>query len=340
MQRLDGDLPAPAELRGGIVALGNFDGFHLGHQAVVGRAVARARAAGRPALVATFDPHPVRHFRPDAPPFRLTTLDQRQRLFGAAGADAMVVFRFDAALAALTAEQFVAERLTGLLGVAGVVTGEDFTFGRQRGGDVGVLAALGTRHGFAAEAVGPVTLDGAPVSSSRIREALQAGNPREAARLLTRPFAIEGVVQHGDKLGRTIGYPTANIDLGKYLRPSYGIYAVRGRLADGRVLAGAANLGVRPTFDPPKELLEPYFFDFEGDLYEQVIEVELVEYLRPEAKFDTLEKLTAQMDQDCARARAVLAINPPLQGEGDRQPKAGGGGISRHREGDTPPSRG
>ena len=306
MQRLDGNLPAPAELRGGLVALGNFDGFHLGHQAVVGRAVERARAAGRPALVATFDPHPVRYFRPDAPPFRLTTLDQRERLFAAAGADAMVVFRFDAALAALTAEQFVAERLVGALGVAGVVTGEDFTFGHAKAGNVAALARSGAAQGFAAEAVGSVALDGEPVSSSRIRDLLRTGDPRGAARLLTRPFAIEGAVQHGDKLGRTIGYPTANLDMGPYLRPAYGIYAVRGRLDDGQVLDGAANLGVRPTFDPPKELLEPYFFDFAGDLYGRMLEVELVDYLRPEAKFDTLDALTAQMERDCARVRALL----------------------------------
>ncbi|HEU0045174.1 bifunctional riboflavin kinase/FAD synthetase [Sphingomonas sp.] len=312
MQRLAGDIAAPAELRGGVVALGNFDGFHLGHQAVVGRAIERARAAGRPALVATFDPHPVRFFRPDAPPFRLTTLDQRERLFAVAGADAMVVFRFDAALAALTAEQFVAERLVDGLDVGGVVTGEDFTFGYAKRGNTAVMATLGAQHGFAAETVGPVALDGVPVSSSRIRHALQAGDPGAAARLLTRPFAIEGVVRHGDKLGRTMGYPTANLDLDRYLRPAYGIYAVRGRLPDGRVLDGAANLGVRPTFEPPKELLEPYFFDFSGDLYGQRIEVELVEYLRPEAKFDGLDALTAQMEQDCARARAVLAGSSKL----------------------------
>ncbi len=306
MQRLDGGAPIPAGLAGGIVALGNFDGFHLGHQAVVGAAVARARAEGRPALVATFDPHPVRHFRPDAPAFRLTTLDQRERLFAAAGADAMVVFRFDGTLAALTAEQFITERLLGALQVAGVVTGEDFTFGRNKGGTVAVLRAAGERHGFSVDAVGPVALDGEPVSSSRIRAHLRLGEARAAARLLTRPFAIEGVVQHGDKVGRTIGYPTANLDIGNYLRPAYGIYAVRGRLADGRVLAGAANLGIRPQFAPPKELLEPYFFDFAGDLYGQSIAVELVEYLRPEAAFDDLPALIAQMDADCARARDIL----------------------------------
>ena len=307
MERLDGGSPVPDRYRGGIVALGNFDGFHRGHQAVVGRAVARAKAEGRPALVATFDPHPVRFFKPDVPPFRLTTLDQRQALFAEAGADAMLVFHFDAALAGLTAEQFVTERLIGLIGAGGVVTGEDFTFGKARGGDVRLLAALGQAHGFSVETVGPVADEGAPVSSSRIRDLLQAGDPRGAAELLTRPFAIEGVVEHGDKLGRTIGYPTANLSLGSYLRPRYGIYAVRGRLADGRMLDGAANLGIRPSFDPPKELLEPYFFDFSGDLYGQTIEVQLIEFLRPEAKFDSLEALTAQMAKDCDRARTLLA---------------------------------
>ncbi|MBW6527141.1 bifunctional riboflavin kinase/FAD synthetase [Sphingomonas sp. RHCKR7] len=307
MERLDGGSAVPAGLAGGIVALGNFDGFHLGHQAVVGRAVERARAEGRPALVATFDPHPVRYFRPDTPPFRLTTLDQRARLFAAAGADAMVVFHFDETLAGLHADAFTAERLVGALRVGGVVTGEDFTFGHRKSGDIATLRAAGSANGFSVDTVGAVMLGGEPVSSTRIRSALGAGDPRGAARLLTRPFAIEGVVQHGDKLGRTIGYPTANLDMGKYLRPAYGIYAVRGRLADGRVLDGAANLGIRPSFDPPKELLEPFFFDFSGDLYDQTLEVELIDFIRPEAKFDTLDALVAQMDSDCAAARALLA---------------------------------
>ncbi|MDF0490870.1 bifunctional riboflavin kinase/FAD synthetase [Sphingomonas sp. H39-1-10] len=307
MERLDGSSVLPAALRGGIVALGNFDGFHLGHQAVVGRAIARARAEGRPALVATFDPHPVRYFKPDAAPFRLTTLDQRQRLFAEAGADAMIVFRFDAALAALGAQGFVEQRLIATIGLGGAVTGEDFTFGKARSGNIEVLADLGRHHGFSVEAVAPVTLDGEPVSSSRIRAALTSADPRGAARLLTRPFTIEGEVMHGAKLGRTIGFPTANLDMGKYLRPSYGIYAVRGRLPDGRVLNGAANLGVRPSFDPPKELLEPYFFDFSGDLYGQRIAVELIEFIRAEAKYDTLEALTAAIAADCDAARAVLA---------------------------------
>ena len=307
MERLDGGAEVPGPLRGGIVALGNFDGFHLGHQAVVGRARERARAEGRPLLVATFDPHPVRFFKPDAAPFRLTTLDQRARLFAEAGADAMVVFGFDAALAGLSAEAFVAQRLVAGLGVAGVVTGDDFTFGKGRGGNVAVLAALGDRHGFTVDTVGAVGAGGEAVSSIRIRALLKAGDPAGAAALLTRPFAIEGVVQHGDKLGRTIGYPTANVALGNYLRPAYGIYAVRVRLDDGRVVGGAANLGIRPSFDPPKELLEAYLFDFAEDLYGRVIEVALIDYLRPEAKFDSLDALTVQMDADCAEARRRLA---------------------------------
>jgi riboflavin kinase / FMN adenylyltransferase len=305
MERLDGGSAVPASLRGGVVALGNFDGFHLGHQAVVGRAVERARSEGRPVLVATFDPHPMRFFRPDSPYFRLTTLDQRQRLFAAAGVDAMLVFHFDATFAAVTAEDFVAEQLGRRIGAAGVVTGEDFTFGKGRGGNVALLKELAGRHGVSADAVAPVEDGEGPISSSRIRDALRAGDCPTATRLLTRPFTIEGVVEHGDKRGRELGYPTANLSLANYLRPRFGIYAVRGRLQGERV-GGVANLGVRPMFDPPKELLEPYFFDWSGDLYGQVIEVELVRFLRPEAKLDNLEALTAQMRADEAAAKAAL----------------------------------
>ena len=300
--RLSAREAMPPSLRGAILALGNFDGFHLGHQAVVGAALDWARAEGRPAIVATFDPHPVRFFKPDAEPFRLTTLDQRQELFGAAGADAMLVFDFDAGLAATSAEDFVNLLLRERLGAAGVVTGEDFTFGKGRGGNPQVLEALG----MPARTVGPVHDAGGVISSSRIRDALREGDCAEAARLLTRPFAIRGTVQHGDKLGRTIGYPTANLPLGTYLRPRYGIYAVTGLLPDGRVLKGAANLGVRPSFDPPKELLEPFFFDFSEDLYGQEIEVAFHRFLRPEAKFDSLDALTAQMARDCAEAQEIL----------------------------------
>ncbi|GAA0265352.1 bifunctional riboflavin kinase/FAD synthetase [Alteraurantiacibacter aestuarii] len=300
--------PIPEALRGAIVALGNFDGFHLGHQKVVAEAVDWARAEGRPAIVATFDPHPVRHFAPHVPPFRLTSLNQREELFAAAGADAMLVFQFDDELAAMDARDFVATLLAGHIGAAGVVTGEDFTFGKARSGNVGVLRDVGATCGIEARQVGPVKSGGQVVSSSRIRDALKAGECDVAARLLTRPFALRAVVQHGDKRGREIGYPTANMDLGSYLRPRFGIYAVTGRvLATGQQLHGAANVGVRPMFDPPKELLEPHFFDFSGDLYGQEIEVALCHFLRPEAKFANLDDLMAQMAHDCDEARDLLA---------------------------------
>ncbi|MET0245204.1 MAG: bifunctional riboflavin kinase/FAD synthetase, partial [Sphingomonas sp.] len=279
---------------------------HLGHQAVVARAVSRARERGVPAIVATFDPHPRRYFQPDTPPFRLTTLDQRQRLFAAAGAQAMLVFAFDSALASLSAEAFARERLVELAGASGVVTGEDFTFGKGRGGNPDILTALGATMGFTAETVPAVGAGGHAFSSSRIRDYLREGRPRDAAYLLTRPFAVEGEVIHGAKLGRELGYPTANMLLGSYLRPAYGIYAVHGRLPDGRVLNGVANLGIRPSIEPPEELLESYFFDFSGDLYGQTIEVQLIEFLRPEAKFNSLDALKVQMDADAARARELL----------------------------------
>ena len=307
MKRLFHDQSIPEALRGAIIALGNFDGFHLGHQVVVGRAVQRGAHERRTVIVATFDPHPVRHFRPDTPPFRLTTLDQRERLFAHAGADAMLVFNFGQELASTTAEDFVGRLLAGQLGAAGVVTGEDFTFGKGRGGNATVLRKLGAKHGIEAETVAPVLLDGKRISSGWVREALQAGDPGTAVRLLTRPFAIEGAVVHGDKRGRELGWPTANVELGNYLRPAYGVYAVRVTLDDGSEHDGVASLGIRPTFDPPRELLEAALFDFDGDLYGRTIEVALHHYLRPEAKFDSVETLKAQMDADAGRARELLA---------------------------------
>lgn len=307
MIRLDNLTPIPESMRGAIVALGNFDGFHQGHQAVVGEAIRWARAEGRPAIVATFDPHPVRLFQPDAEPFRLTTLEQREELFAAAGADAMLVLHFDRAMATMGAAEWVEKELVGHLGATGVVTGEDFTFGRGRSGNPQVLSEVGGRFGLSGRTVGPVSDAEGVISSSRIREALKAGDCETAARLLTRPFAIRGVVQHGDKLGREIGFPTANIDMAAYLRPHYGVYAVTSRLADGRELPGAANLGVRPQIDPPKELLEPHIFDFSEELYDQEIEVVFHHFLRPEGKFDSLAALTAQIAADCIKARTLLA---------------------------------
>ena len=308
MIRLDHREPVPGTLRGAIVALGNFDGFHLGHQAVARAAIDWAHAEGRPSIIATFDPHPVRFFRPEVPPFRLTTLEQRHELYLAAGATAMLVFHFDGELAGTSAGHFISEILVQRLGAHGVVTGDDFTFGKGAVGNVHLLSEHGGELGLECRTVGVVEDGGGVISSSRIREALRAGDPQAAARLLTRPFAIRGIVEHGDKRGRAIGYPTANLAIDAYLRPRYGIYAVTGRvLASGEVLKGAANLGVRPQFDPPKELLEPHFFDFSGDLYGQEVEVAFHHFLRPEAKFDTLDALTAQMEKDCEMAKELLA---------------------------------
>ena len=308
MTRLTHDQPLPESLRGAILALGNFDGFHLGHQAVVGRAIARGHHERRPVIVATFDPHPVHFFKPDLPPFRLTSLDQREHLFAHAGADAMLLFRFDKELASTSAEDFVADILARRLGVAGVVTGDDFSFGRGRAGNVGVLRELGQANGIEAEAVAPVLVDGERVSSGRIREALVAGDPGTATHLLTRPFAVQAIVERGDGRGRELGYPTANVSLGDYQRPAYGIYAIRVRLDDGSEHPGVASLGVRPMFAPPKELLEVHLFDWDGDLYGRMIEIDLVAWIRPEAKFESIEALVGQMREDEAGARRLLAL--------------------------------
>jgi riboflavin kinase / FMN adenylyltransferase len=308
MQRLTLAGGIPDDLKGSIVALGNFDGFHLGHQAVVGRAIQRAFHERRPVLVATFDPHPVRYFKPDVPPFRLTTLDQREALFAHAGADAMLVFEFGEELRSTTPEDFVTRLLGERIGAAGVVTGDDFTFGKMRAGNVELLRSLGAEHGIVAEAVAPVLLDGVRISSGRVRDALVAGDTGTATRLMSRDFAVEGVVRSGDKRGRELGYPTANMVLGDYQRPRYGIYAVRVALDDGSEHPGVASLGVRPTFDPPTELLETHLLDFGGDLYGRKIEVALHAFIRDERRFEKVDALVAEMRSDEAAARRLLAI--------------------------------
>jgi riboflavin kinase/FMN adenylyltransferase len=308
MQRLTLAGGVPDEMKGAVLALGNFDGFHLGHQAVVTRAIQRAFHERRPGSDATFDPHPVRYFKPDVPPFRLTTLDQREALFAHAGADAMLVFEFNRELASLDAEEFVRDILAGRIGAAGVVTGDDFSFGKGRAGDVALLQSLGAQHGIAAEAVAQVALDGERISSGRIREMLVAGEIGKATHMLSRDYAIEGLVERGDARGRELGYPTANLQMGDYQRPKYGIYAVRVTLDDGTEHPGVASLGVRPTFDPPQELLEAHLFDFDGDLYGRRIEVALHAYIREEVRFDSLEALAAQMREDEAEARRILAL--------------------------------
>lgn len=303
----------PEDLRGGALALGNFDGVHRGHQAVIRTACDFARAQGRPALVATFDPHPSRYFRPDAPPFALTTTAQKMDLFADLGLDGVVVIPFNADLAGLSAEAFAREWLADRLHISHVVTGQDFTFGKGRSGNAVVLAEAGERLGFTARALAPVSEAGngseateGPISSTRVRAALQAGDMPLATSLLSRPFTIAMPVVHGDKRGRTIGVPTANQLLGDYVRPRYGVYAVRVRLPDGGVRTGVANLGIRPMFTPPKELLETWIFDWSGDLYGQLLHVELVHFLRPEMKLDGLEALQAQIARDADTARQLV----------------------------------
>lgn len=296
----------PPRLVGGAVAIGNFDGVHLGHQAVIRSAVDWAHARGRPAVVATFDPHPSRLFRPDAPPFALTRLDQKLARLEGLGVDGVLVIPFTRALAALSPEAFVAEWLAGPLSPGHVVTGADFSFGARRAGDVATLARLGAVHGFTAQALAPVSDGGAPVSSTRVREALAEARPEEAARLLGQPFAIAGTVIPGDRRGRTIGVPTANMELGDYVRPAFGVYAARARLPDGSLVPGVANLGIRPMFDPPRLLLETWLFDWSGDLYGKVLEVALIAFLRGEARFSGLDELKAAIDRDAAAARRIL----------------------------------
>ena len=308
MERLFHDETITDEFRGAVLALGNFDGFHLGHQAVVNPAISLGFHMRRPVIVATFDPHPVSYFKKDVPPFRLTTLDQRQELFAHAGADAMLVFRFGPGLAATSAEAFVTEVLASQLGASGVVTGDDFTFGKGRTGSIAMMKELGAKNGIQAEAVAPVLYDGERISSGRIRDALEAGDTALATHLLTRDFAVEGLVQRGDQRGRELGYPTANLVLGDYLRPKYGIYAVRVTLDDGSEIPGVASFGVRPTFEPAVELLEAHLFDFDGDLYGRKIEVALHGFIRDEKKFESLDTLVEHMRADEAAARKLLAL--------------------------------
>lgn len=306
MERISNGAILPERFRGGVAALGNFDGFHAGHQAVVGRALAIARERDVPALVVSFDPHPARLFQPQLPPFALTLPTQRLDLLAAFGIDAAVMIPFTRELAGLAAETFVEQWLVRRLGLSGVVTGGDFTFGQLRSGNTAQLATLGAQHGFTAEVVAPVTDAGGVISSTRIRAALRGADPGGAAALLTRPFTLRGTVEHGAKLGRTLGYPTANQRLGDYVRPAYGVYAVMVRLPGGKRVAGVANLGIRPMIEPPVELLETWIIDWEGDLYGKVIEVELIAFLRPEMKLDGLEALKAQIAADVAAAKAAL----------------------------------
>lgn len=305
---------APAA-RGAVVAIGNFDGIHRGHQALIAAAQRQARALDAPLALMTFEPHPRLFFQPEQPPFRLTNWRTKAKLIEALGVDLLYVLAFNAELAGLEAEDFVRQVLVEGLGVRHVVVGDNFRFGRKRRGDAALLTEEGLAHGFGVTAMGRVAAPGSePYSSSLVREYLKAGNPTRAALLLGRYWEIEGRVEQGFRRGRTLGFPTANLKLGELLRPAFGVYAVRAAIEGrgevaGRTLwrPGVASLGVNPMFEVPEPLLETHLFDFEGELYGRHLRVALIDYLRPEARFESLEALVEQMNADGARARETLA---------------------------------
>lgn len=298
----------PADQRGAAVAIGAFDGVHRGHQAVIALARDAAARLGVPLAVVSFDPHPRRWFQPEAAPFRLMTPDQMARALEPLGVDRLYLLPFDGEMAAMTDEQFAREVLGDGLGIAHAAVGFDFTFGKGRTGSPEALRRYGETAGFTVSVAERLDdADGLKLSSSAVREALKAGDMTRAAAILGRPFAVEGEVIHGDKRGRTIGVPTANVSLGGYMRPAYGVYATRTRLPDGRLIDGVANLGVRPMYPTEDPLLEVWLFDFNEELYGQTVETELVAFLRGELKFDGLDALKIQIDRDAADARAALA---------------------------------
>ncbi|ACA16683.1 riboflavin biosynthesis protein RibF [Methylobacterium sp. 4-46] len=303
----DGE-PVPAALRGAVAAIGNFDGLHRGHLALVAAVREMAADRGGPSAVLTFEPHPRDFFAPDRPVFRLTGEGAKLAILARLGLDGVFLRRFDSALAGTSAAGFVTGLLKRDLGLAGVVIGHDFHFGRGREGTPGLLRALCAENGLACRVIDPVAAGGgeAPVSSSAIRAALAAGDIALANHLLGFRWFVEGEVRHGDKRGRVLGFPTANLAL-PACGLAHGIYAVRARLPDGTMRDGAASYGRRPTFDNGAPLLETTLFDFSGDLYGRRLAVEFVAYLRGEARFDSAEALVAQMHRDAAEARLVLA---------------------------------
>ena len=302
-------------LRGAVVAIGNFDGVHRGHRAVIAAAMSRAQALGRPAAVMTFEPHPRALFNPGEPLFRLTDEAAKLRLFASTGLNGAIVLTFDAALAKLTADEFVSRILVDRFAVSGAVIGFNFHFGMKRAGSPEFLRAEGKDHGFAVEIVPRFEDNGRPVSSGPIREALAAGKVREADEFLGYPWFITGTVIHGDKRGRELGFPTANIRLDASCALRYGIYAVRVSVG-GRHIDGVANFGRRPMFDTGAVLLEIFLFDFSGDLYGQTLDVAFIDWIREERMFDGTAALIAQMNDDSRRAREALARSggafPPI----------------------------
>ena len=300
----------PADARGAAVAIGNFDGVHPGHQTVIHEAGLIAGDMCRPWAVLTFEPHPRAFFTPSSEPFRLTPFRSKARRIAELGADLLIVQRFDKAFSSLPAEDFVNTVLVDGLGAGHVVSGYDFVFGHKRGGNCELLLAMGAKKGFGFTAVNAQTdSSGEAYSSTRVRERLGGADPRGAAAILGRDFEIEGRVARGEARGKSIGFPTANIPLGAYLRPALGVYAVRAAIEqeNGEIwLDGVANIGVRPTFGSDGVVLEVFLFDFDDDLYGKRLRVRLVDFLRPEKKFDGVDDLKAQIAQDSAKAQKIL----------------------------------
>ena len=289
-----------------VVAIGNFDGVHRGHRQVIATAVERARAAHRPAAVLTFEPHPRSFFHPEEPSFQLTSEAAKLRLLAATGLDGAVVLTFNAVLAGLSAEDFVERILVERLRVTGAVIGFNFHFGKHRRGSPDFLAAQGAHHGFSVDVVPPFLHDGRRVSSGAVRDALADGHVAEANELLGFPWFVTAQVVHGDKRGRELGYPTANLRLGPDCGLKHGIYAVRVGVGGARY-DGVASFGRRPMFDSGAVLLEVFLFDFSGDLYGAALDVAFIGWIRPELNFDSVEALIRRMDQDSSQARHLLA---------------------------------
>jgi riboflavin kinase/FMN adenylyltransferase len=301
--------PTTAIPTGAVVAMGNFDGVHLGHRAVIAGATTMAKRLGRPALAITFEPHPRSFFSPHTPQFRLTDETSKLRLLAGTGLDGAVVMTFDAERAGTSAQDFIEKDLIGRLGISGISIGYDFHFGKGRAGSPALLQSEAPRLGIEVHVQPHIDIDERPVSSTAIRMALAEGQIAEATAMLDGPWFITGEVIHGEKRGRDLGYPTANIRLDPHCGLRHGIYAVRLGL-DGRLYDGVASFGRRPTFDNGAPLLEIFLFDFKGDLYGKTLDVAFIAYIRDELKFDGIEALIRQMDDDSLKAHAALAAAP------------------------------
>ena len=301
----------PEQARGSVLAIGNFDGLHPGHIAVLQEALRQAAQRDAVPAVMSFAPHPRRFFNPSLPPLKLMRLADKMRALQRMGFKHHFLQRFDTGFAGLSADRFGADILAKHLGVRHVVTGEDFTYGAGRSGNAETLRDAGRCYGFGTSAIAPITIDGVVCSSSRIREALAAGDPAQAARLLGHPFALTGHVTHGDKRGRTLGFPTANIPLAGLFLPKFGVYAVEVTRANGRLQQGVANLGVRPTVGGTRPQLEVHLWDETREFYGEKVSVTLHMFLRPEQAFSGLDALKAQIAVDSAQAKTYFSDRKP-----------------------------